>query len=105
MRLYFWQFQPHKGGIPKFHHYHKTTPPEFHKDKYHLLELPLRNTIPVEDDSSWFESRGFVELDQQLPDHGSQILDDFLAVLLHPHGGTVTVGMSIHASHNLGKNA
>lgn len=71
------------------------------KKKRNLLKLPLRNSISVENDTSWFKSGWFVELNQQLSDHGSQILDDFLAVLLDPNSGTVAIGMSIHASYNL----
>lgn len=71
------------------------------KTKRNLLKLPLGNSISVENDTSWFKSGWFVELNQQLSDHGSQILDDFLAVLLDPNSGTVAIGMSIHTSYNL----
>lgn len=67
----------------------------------HLLELPLGDTIAVEDDARGLEARGLVELDEQLADHGGQVLNDLLAVLLDPHGGTVAVGVSVHAAHDL----
>lgn len=63
----------------------------------HMRELTLGNAIPVEDDPVRFEtSRRLVEHDQQLPDHAAQLLDDFLAVLLNPHGSRVTRWMSVH---------
>lgn len=67
----------------------------------HLWELPLGNTVTIEDDPGGFEARGFVELDEELPYHVGQILNDFLARTLHTHRGTVPAGVSIHAAHNL----
>lgn len=67
----------------------------------HLLELALGDAIPVEDDAGGLEAGRLVELDEQLPDHGSQVLDDLLSVLLDTHGGAVAVGVCIHAAHDL----
>lgn len=67
----------------------------------HLVELALRDAIPIVDDSGGLEAGGLVELDQQLPHHGSQVLNDFLAVLLHPYCRTVPAGMGIHATNHL----
>ena len=67
----------------------------------HLLELPLGDAVAVEDDAGGLETRGLVELDEQLAHHGRQVLDDLLPVLLHAHGGTVAVRVGIHAAHDL----
>lgn len=67
----------------------------------HLRELPLGNTVTVEDDPGGFEAGGFVELDEELPHHVGQVLDDFLARTLHAHRGTVPAGVGVHAAHNL----
>jgi len=67
----------------------------------HLRELPLGNAVAVEDDPGGFEARGFVELDEELPHHVGQVLDDFLARTLHTHRGTVPAGVGVHAAHNL----
>lgn len=67
----------------------------------HLWELPLRNTITVEDDPGGFEACGFVELDEELPHHVGQVLDDLLARTLHAHRGTVPARVGVHAAHNL----
>lgn len=67
----------------------------------HLWELPLRNTIAVEDDPGGFEACGFVELDEELPHHVGQVLDDLLARTLHAHRGTVPARVGVHAAHNL----
>lgn len=68
---------------------------------HHLVELALRDAIAVVDDSGGLESGGFVELDQQLPHHSGQVLNDVLSVLLHSHCGTISAGMGIHATNNL----
>lgn len=68
---------------------------------YHLVELALRDAITVVDDSGRLEAGGLVELDEQLPNHGGQVLDDVLAVLLHPHCGTVSAGVGIHTANDL----
>lgn len=67
----------------------------------HLWELPLRNTIAVEDDPGGFEACGFVELDEELPHHVGQVLNDLLARTLHAHRGTVPARVGVHAAHNL----
>ena len=67
----------------------------------HLLELALGDAIAVEDDAGGLEAGGLVELNEQLSYHGSQVLDDLLSVLLHAHGGTVAVGVCVHAAHDL----
>lgn len=70
----------------------------------HMRELTLGNAIPVEDDPVRFEtSRRLVEHDQQLADHAAQLLDDFLAVLLNPHGSRVARWMGIHRTDH-GRN-
>lgn len=70
-----------------------------------LSELSLRDPVPVEDDPGGLEPCWFVELDEQLPDHGGQVLDDLLPGPLDPHRGTVPAGMSIHAAYNLWERA
>lgn len=67
----------------------------------HLVKLALGDAVTVIDDSGGLETGGLVELDEQLPHHGGQVLDDVLAVLLHPHRGTVPAGMGIHAANHL----
>lgn len=68
---------------------------------YHLVELALGDTVSVVDDSGGLEAGGLVELDKQLPHHGGQVLDDVLAVLLHPDCGTVSTGMCVHTTNDL----
>lgn len=68
---------------------------------YHLVELALRDSITVVDDSGGLEAGGLVELDEKLPHHGGQVLDDVLAVLLHTDCGTVSAGMGVHTTNNL----
>lgn len=67
----------------------------------YLVELSLRDTIPVEDDAVGLEACGLVELDEQLFHHGRQVLDDLLPVLLDTHRGRVPARMGIHAADNL----
>lgn len=66
-----------------------------------LVELALRNAVAVVDDSGGLEASGFVELDEELPHHGGQVLDDVLAMLLHTHRGAVSAGVGVHATNNL----
>lgn len=64
----------------------------------------------VIDDPSGFEACGFVELDQQLSNHVSKVLNylltieellgDLLAGGLHPNGGTVPAGVPIHTAND-----
>lgn len=68
---------------------------------YHLVELAFRDAVAVVDDSGGLEAGGLVELDEQLPHHGGQVLDDVLTVLLHPYCGTVSAGMGIHTTNHL----
>ena len=70
-----------------------------------LSELSFWNTIPIEDYTSRFESGWFIKLDEQFPDHGGQVLDDFLSGSLNSYCGTVSAWMGIHTTYNLvGKN-
>lgn len=71
----------------------------------HLLELALGDAVAVEDDARGLEARGLVELNEQLADHGGQVLDDLLPVLLDPHRGAVAVGVRVHAAHDLHRRA
>lgn len=68
---------------------------------HHLVELALRDAVAVVDDSGGLESGRLVELDEQLPHHGGQVLDDVLTVLLHSHCGTVSARMGIHTTNDL----
>lgn len=45
----------------------------------HLLHLPLRHSTAVINDSCGLEAGGLVELNEQLPHHVGQILNDLLA--------------------------
>ena len=69
----------------------------------HLLELTLADPIPVEDDAMRLEAGALVELDEHLSDHGGQLRDDLLPVLLDTHGGAVATGVGIHAGYQLEK--
>lgn len=69
-----------------------------------LLELPLGDTVSVEDDAGGLEACGLVELDEKLTHHGRQVLDDLLPVLLDAHGGAVAVRVGVHAAHDLRGN-
>lgn len=70
----------------------------------HMRELTLRYAIPVQDDPMGLETaRRFVEHDQQLPNHTAQLLDDLLAVLLHPDRSSVTRWMGVHRTDH-GRN-
>ena len=70
-------------------------------DQIYLLELPLTDTISVEDDAGWLEASGLVEVDEELPNHGGQLLDNLLSVLLHSHRGGVAARVGVHAAYNL----
>lgn len=67
----------------------------------YLLELSLTDTVSVEDDAGWLEACGLVEVDEELPHHGGQLLDNLLSVLLHPHRGGVAARVGVHAAYNL----
>lgn len=67
----------------------------------HLLELAFGDAVTVEDDAGGLEARGLVELDEELADHGGQVLYDLLPVLLHAHSGAVAIGVGVHAAHHL----
>lgn len=70
--------------------------------------MSLRYPSTVVDDSSGFEACRFVELDQQLSNHVSEVLNylltveellrDLLAGGLHPNSGTVPAGVAIHTA-------
>lgn len=66
-----------------------------------LVELALGDAVAIVDDSGGLEASGFVELDEQLPHHGGQVLDDVLTMLLHAHRGAVSAGVGVHAANNL----
>lgn len=76
----------------------------------YLFHLSLGHPSTVIDDPCGFEACGFVELDQQLPNHVSKVLDDFLTIQeflgdllagsLHPNGCTVPAGVAVHAANN-----
>lgn len=70
---------------------------------YYLVELSLRNAIAVINDPGGLETGGLVELDEQLPHHGCQVLDDVLTVLLDPHCSTVAAGVGVHTTDHLGE--
>lgn len=61
-----------------------------------VLEQALGDAISVEDDASGLEACRFVELNEQLLHHSSQVVDDLLSELLYVHGGIVAVGVCIH---------
>lgn len=69
-----------------------------------LSELSFRDPIPVEDDTCGLEARWLVELDEKLPHHGGQVLDNLLPGPLNSHRGTVSAWMSIHTTYNLQEN-
>lgn len=69
--------------------------------KSDLSELSLGHAVSVEDEACGLVARGFVELDEELSDHGGQVLDDLLPGPLHTHRGTVTTRVSVHAAHHL----
>lgn len=72
--------------------------------------MSLRHSSTVIDDPSGFEARGFVELDEQLSNHVSKVLDDLLTIEellgdllaggLHPNSGTVPAGVAIHTANH-----
>lgn len=76
----------------------------------YLFHLSLGYPSTVIDDPSGFEACGFVELDQQLSNHVSKVLDylltieellgDFLAGRLHPNSGTVPAGVAVHTAND-----
>lgn len=76
----------------------------------YLFHLSLGYPSTVIDDPSGFEACRFVELDQQLSNHVSKVLDylltieellgDLLAGSLYPNGGTVSAGVAIHTAND-----
>lgn len=69
--------------------------------RWYLVELSFWDAVPVEDDAVGLEACGLVELDEQLLDHGRQVLDDLLPVLLDTHCGRISARVGIHAANNL----
>lgn len=69
-----------------------------------LQELSLTNAIPIENNPVGLESSRLVELDEQLPDHCGEVVDNFLTMLLNTHSGSITTRVSIHATNNLKKS-
>lgn len=65
-----------------------------------LRQLALRDPISVEDDSGGLESGGLVELDEQLPHHIGQVLNDLLPWTLYTYSGTVSAGVCIHTAYH-----
>lgn len=72
-----------------------------HSQRSDLSELSLGHSVSVKDESYGFVACGFVELDEQLSDHGGQVLDDLLPGPLHTHRGTIAAWVSVHAPHHL----
>merc|ERR1719150_3387297 len=68
-------------------------------------ELALTHPVPVHDDPMGLVAAcALVEHHQVLPHHLRQVLDDVLSVLLNPHSGRISAGMSVlRANH--GSNA
>ena len=66
-----------------------------------LLKLSLADSVSVKDDAMRFESRTLVEVDQHLPDHGGQLSDDLLSVVLDSDCGCIAARMSIHTGYKL----
>ena len=48
------------------------------------------------------ESGGAVELDEELADHGGEVGDDLLPMLLDSDGGRVATGMRVHGADDGG---
>lgn len=70
---------------------------------FYLLELSLTDSVSVEDDARRLESRRLVEVDQEFPHHGRQLLDDFLSVLLDSDRGGVAARVGVHAAYHLNR--
>ena len=66
-----------------------------------LSELALGHPVPVENDPGWLVAGRLVELDQELPNHRRQVLDDLLPGPLDPDRGAVPAGVGVHAAHHL----
>jgi len=66
-----------------------------------LGQLSLWNPIPVEDDPGGLEAGRLVELDEQLPHHVGQILDDLLPGPLDADGSAVPAGVGVHTAYHL----
>lgn len=69
----------------------------------YLLELSLTDAVSVEDDARRLESRRLVEVNQEFPHHGRQLLYDFLSVLLDSYRGGVAAGVGVHAAYHLNR--
>ena len=66
-----------------------------------MHKLTLRHPVPVDDDPvGLVAAGGLVEHDEVLLDHGAQLLDDLLPVLLDPDRGRVPAGVRVLASHH-----
>ena len=64
-------------------------------------ELTLADAVPIHNDSvGLVATSALVEHDQVLLDHGAQLVDDLLPVLLHPHRGRVPARVSVLTSHH-----
>lgn len=66
-------------------------------------ELALTDTVAVHNNPVGLESRGLVEQNQQLANHGAKLLNDILTVLLHAYSGRVSGRVSVHRADD-GRN-
>ena len=64
-------------------------------------ELALAHPVPVHDDPvGLVATSALVEHDQVLLDHGAQLVDDLLPMLLDTNGGCVSARVRVLASHH-----
>lgn len=67
----------------------------------YVQKLALRHAVTVQYDTVWLVATGtLVKHDQQFSDHGTQLLNDLLPVLLHSHSGCIAAGVSVHRAHH-----
>ena len=67
----------------------------------HMWELSLTDAVPVHDDPVGLVAAGaLVEHHQVLLDHGAQLVDDLLPMLLDTNGGCVSAWVCVLASHH-----
>lgn len=67
-----------------------------------VVELALANAVSVVDDACGLEVGVAIELEQQILNHGEEILDNFLTVGLHTHCSRVATWVGVHTRHNRG---
>lgn len=64
-------------------------------------KLALGHGVTVKDNTMGFVATGaLVEHNEQLTNHGTEFLNDLLAVLLHADSGGVARGMGVHATNH-----